>query len=89
MVGTVPYDAVLDAQSVIKYEGVIHEFDPYFNYRVTQVHGLWFMVRVWDTQNFLKSGKSMFHHLLFPVTALAPPDRACLRSNEDFLKLSF
>ncbi|CAI7803441.1 unnamed protein product [Closterium sp. NIES-54] len=23
--------------SVIKYESVIHEFDPYFNYRVTQV----------------------------------------------------
>jgi hypothetical protein len=22
---------------VIKYESVIHEFDPYFNYRVTQV----------------------------------------------------
>lgn len=22
--------------SVIKYESVIHEFDPYFNYRVTQ-----------------------------------------------------
>ena len=23
--------------SVIKYESVIHEFDPYFNYRVTQL----------------------------------------------------
>lgn len=23
--------------SVVKYESVIHEFDPYFNYRVTQV----------------------------------------------------
>lgn len=22
--------------SVVKYESVIHEFDPYFNYRVTQ-----------------------------------------------------
>ena len=25
---------------VIKYESVIHEFDPYFNYRVTQVRSL-------------------------------------------------
>ncbi|MFS7982539.1 putative dolichyl-diphosphooligosaccharide--protein glycotransferase [Helianthus anomalus] len=25
--------------SVIKYESVIHEFDPYFNYRVTQFAG--------------------------------------------------
>lgn len=24
-------------KQVIKYESVIHEFDPYFNYRVTQV----------------------------------------------------
>lgn len=24
-------------EQVIKYESVIHEFDPYFNYRVTQV----------------------------------------------------
>lgn len=27
-------------EQVIKYESVIHEFDPYFNYRVTQV---WFL----------------------------------------------
>ena len=25
------------AAQVIKYESVIHEFDPYFNFRVTQV----------------------------------------------------
>lgn len=29
-------DLPIDLQ-VIKYESVIHEFDPYFNYRVTQV----------------------------------------------------
>lgn len=29
-------DLSIDLQ-VIKYESVIHEFDPYFNYRVTQV----------------------------------------------------
>ncbi len=23
--------------SIVKYESVIHEFDPYFNYRVTQL----------------------------------------------------
>lgn len=41
--------------SVIKYESVIHEFDPYFNYRVTQYlskHGIydfwnWFDDRTW------------------------------------------
>lgn len=30
------YIVWIDLQ-VIKYESVIHEFDPYFNYRVTQV----------------------------------------------------
>ncbi|CAG7891951.1 unnamed protein product [Brassica rapa] len=42
--------------SVIKYESVIHEFDPYFNYRVTQFlsnNGIyefwnWFDDRTWD-----------------------------------------
>jgi dolichyl-diphosphooligosaccharide---protein glycosyltransferase len=41
--------------SVVKYESVIHEFDPYFNYRVTQFltkEGLynlwnWFDSRTW------------------------------------------
>ncbi|CDY58976.1 BnaC09g38000D [Brassica napus] len=41
--------------SVIKYESVIHEFDPYFNYRVTQFlskNGIyefwnWFDDRTW------------------------------------------
>lgn len=41
--------------SVVKYESVIHEFDPYFNYRVTQFltkegfYNLWnwFDVRTW------------------------------------------
>jgi dolichyl-diphosphooligosaccharide--protein glycosyltransferase len=41
--------------SVIKYESVIHEFDPYFNYRVTQYltkNGIydfwnWFDDRTW------------------------------------------
>lgn len=33
------FEFILDlvALQVIKYESVIHEFDPYFNYRVTQV----------------------------------------------------
>ncbi|CAL9116228.1 unnamed protein product [Musa textilis] len=41
--------------SVIKYESVIHEFDPYFNYRITQFltrNGIydfwnWFDDRTW------------------------------------------
>jgi dolichyl-diphosphooligosaccharide--protein glycosyltransferase len=40
----------VDVPQVIKYESVIHEFDPYFNYRVTQV--------------FPPRGASMFVHSL-------------------------
>jgi hypothetical protein len=49
----------VDVPQVIKYESVIHEFDPYFNYRVTQVfsrgasvfvHSL--LLSYWDASGF-------------------------------------
>ncbi|XP_048489654.1 dolichyl-diphosphooligosaccharide--protein glycosyltransferase subunit STT3A-like [Beta vulgaris subsp. vulgaris] len=40
--------------SVIKYESIIHEFDPYFNYRVTQVFNLIFMLKYYFFRRILK-----------------------------------
>jgi hypothetical protein len=34
--------------SVVKYESVIHEFDPYFNYRVTQFLAAKGFYELWD-----------------------------------------
>jgi hypothetical protein len=34
--------------SVVKYESVIHEFDPYFNYRVTQYLTSEGFYNMWD-----------------------------------------
>jgi dolichyl-diphosphooligosaccharide--protein glycosyltransferase len=34
--------------SVVKYESVIHEFDPYFNYRVTQYLTQEGFYNMWD-----------------------------------------
>ena len=36
-----PSHPCVDVPQVIKYESVIHEFDPYFNYRITQVTFRW------------------------------------------------
>lgn len=34
--------------SIVRYESVIHEFDPYFNYRVTQFLTKEGFYRMWD-----------------------------------------
>lgn len=51
------------AFQVIKYESVIHEFDPYFNYRVTQVRSAWwsfyhfpFVIFLFYQQTELRTG---------------------------------
>ena len=46
--------------SVIKYESVIHEFDPYFNYRVTQFlteNGFYDMWNWFDTMTWYPLGR--------------------------------
>lgn len=46
--------------SVIKYESVIHEFDPYFNYRVTQYltkHGFYSMWNWFDDRTWYPLGR--------------------------------
>ena len=61
--------------SVIKYESVIHEFDPYFNYRVAQFltkegfYSLWnwFDVRTWYPLGRVIGGT------MFMVSDLHPP----------------
>ena len=59
--------------SVVKYESVIHEFDPYFNYRVTQFltkEGFyntwnWFDDRTWYPLGRIIGGT------MFPVRPLS------------------
>lgn len=77
--------------SVVKYESVIHEFDPYFNYRVTQFltkegfYNLWnwFDVRTWYPLGRVVGGtvypvrKSAFHHNW--VYKMSDPVRECTR----------
>ena len=66
--------------SVIKYESVIHEFDPYFNYRVTQYltkNGFynmwnWFDDRTWYPLGRVVGGTVYPVSLLYSFAWLAP-----------------
>lgn len=58
--------------SVIKYESVIHEFDPYFNYRVTQYlteNGFYEMWNWFDTMTWYPLGR-VVGGTVYPVSTL-------------------
>ena len=54
-----PSHPCVDVPQVIKYESVIHEFDPYFNYRVTQVAFLW-RYRVFSLMDLAQGAMLLF-----------------------------
>ncbi len=59
--------------SVIKYESVIHEFDPYFNYRVTQYavkKGLYDMWDWFDDRTWYPLGR-VIGGTMYPVRLVA------------------
>ena len=56
--------------SVIKYESVIHEFDPYFNYRVTQFltkHGFYELWNWFDDLTWYPLGR-VIGGTVYPVS---------------------
>jgi hypothetical protein len=60
--------------SVIKYESVIHEFDPYFNYRVTQFlteNGFYEMWNWFDTMTWYPLGR-VVGGTVYPVCSPSP-----------------
>ena len=60
--------------SVIKYESVIHEFDPYFNYRVTQFltkNGFYDMWNWFDDRTWYPLGR-VVGGTVYPVQSLSP-----------------
>ncbi len=62
--------------SVIKYESVIHEFDPYFNYRVTQFltkEGFYNLWNWFDDRTWYPLGR-VIGGTVYPVSMLG---RAC------------
>lgn len=60
--------------SVIKYESVIHEFDPYFNYRVTQFltkEGFYNLWNWFDDRTWYPLGR-VIGGTVYPVSKQAP-----------------
>ena len=61
-----PSHPCVDVPQVIKYESVIHEFDPYFNYRVTQVAFRW-RYRVFSLMELAQGAMLLFSRTSFGV----------------------
>ncbi len=60
--------------SVVKYESVIHEFDPYFNYRVTQFltkKGFYELWNWFDDRTWYPLGR-VVGGTVYPVSELVP-----------------
>ena len=62
--------------SVVKYESVIHEFDPYFNYRVTTFltkEGFYNLWNWFDDRTWYPLGR-VVGGTVYPVSFTTPPD---------------